>query len=83
MNKTNQIYYRWKEHKRNTTVKKNFCDDIMKEIYDFKQSQNQESQYTPIHNLLNSTFAKAAVLTAAAISGFLRIIVIIYLIFEV
>ena len=78
--KSEEIYNAWKEHKSQIDLRENFADDVMNRIYRYERDKRRplfEVQRL-IELISTHRFAKAAVVTAGAATGLVRIILVVY-----
>jgi len=78
--KSEEIYNAWKESKSRIDVRENFTDDVMNRIYRYER--NRKKPLFDVQRLLELISAhrlvKAGVITAGAVTGLVRIIVVVY-----
>lgn len=78
--KSEEIYNAWKESKIQIDVPENFSNDVMNRIYRYER--DRKKPFFDVQQLLEliSThrFVKAAVITAGAVTGLARVIVVVY-----
>jgi hypothetical protein len=77
--KDNEVYESWRHQKRQINVRQNFTDQVMNEVYQWKQSRksspfNMEGliELISIHPL-----AKIGLIAAGAATGIVRLIIMI------
>jgi len=78
--KSEEIYNAWKEHKSQIDLRENFKDEVMNRIYRYEHNKRRplfEVQRL-IELISTHRFAKAAVVTAGAAAGLVRIIFVVY-----
>ncbi len=78
--KSEEIYNAWKERKSQIEVRENFADELMNQIYRYEQKKSKPllDGLRLIELISAYRFAKAAVVTAGAVAGFVRIMFVVY-----
>lgn len=78
--KSEEIYTAWKEHKSQIDLRENFVDEVMNRIYRYERDKGRplfDAQQL-IELISAHRFAKAAVVTAGAMAGLVRISLVVY-----
>ncbi len=78
--KSEEIYNAWKERKSQIDIRENFADELMNRIYRYEQKKRTPLLDGPrlIELISAHRFVKAAVITAGAMAGFVRIMFVVY-----
>ena len=78
--KSEEIYNAWKERKSQIDIRENFADELMNRIYQY-ESEKRKPLFNGIRliELISAhRFVKAAVVTAGAATGLVRIMFVVY-----
>lgn len=77
--KENEVYESWKKEKRQIDVSQNFTDRVMNDVYQWEQSR--KSPGFAIERLIElisfHPLAKIGLVTAGAVTGIIRLIIMI------
>ncbi len=78
--KSEEIYNKWKEHKRQIDLREGFADEVMNRIHRYEREKKRPLfEVQQLIDLISAhRFAKAAVLTAGAAVGLVRFILVAY-----
>ena len=78
--KSEEIYNAWKERKSQIDIRENFADELMNRVYRYEQTKRQPlfDWYRLIELISAHRFVKAAVVTAGAAAGLVRIMFVVY-----
>jgi hypothetical protein len=78
--KSEEIYNAWKEHKSQIDLRENFTDEVMNRIYRYERDKRRPFfQAQRLIELISAhRFAKAAIVTAGAATGIVRIVFVVY-----
>jgi hypothetical protein len=78
--KSEEIYNAWKERKSQIDIRENFADELMNQIYQYEREKRKPlfDGLRLIELLSAHRFAKAAVVTAGVVTGFVRIMFVVY-----
>jgi hypothetical protein len=78
--KSEEIYNAWKERKTQIDVQENFSDELMNQIYRYEETKRRPFFDGPrLTELISSCrLVKAAVVTAGAVTGLVRIMFVVY-----
>ena len=78
--KSEKIYNAWKESKSHIDIQENFKGEVMNRIYRYERDKRKSmfDVQRLIELISEHRFAKAAVVTAGAVAGFVRIIFVVY-----
>lgn len=78
--KSEEIYNAWKERKSQIDIRENFADELMSRIYRYESEKRKPlfDWYRLIELISAYRFAKAAVVTAGAAAGLVRIMFVFY-----
>jgi len=78
--KSEEIYNAWKERKSQIDIRENFADELMNQIYQYEREKRQPlfDGHRLIELISAHRFVKAAVVTAGAVTGFVRIMFVVY-----
>lgn len=77
--KDHEVYETWKQKKRQIDVSRNFTDRVMNEVYQWEQSRNvyQLKMERLIELISFHPLAKIGLISAAAFTGIVRLIIMI------
>ena len=77
--KENKVYESWKQEKRQIDVSQNFTDRVMNQVYQLEQSRNtpQLKMERLIELISFYPLAKTGLVAAGAVTGFVRLIIMI------
>ena len=81
----NQDFYNgWKEKKRQVEIRENFTDEMMNQICQYEQ--NKRKSLFDVQSLIElmsaHTLAKAGLILTGGVVGFIRVILMISMVFE-
>ena len=78
--KTEEIYNAWKEQKNQMDVDKDFSGKVMSRIYQYEQEKRKPlfGSHRLIELISTRPLGKAAVVTAGALIGFVRMMLVVY-----
>jgi len=78
--KGKEIYQAWKKHRSQVELSKNFGDNIMNRIRQYKRERKKPlvNVYGLIELISVHPLAKAGAVTAGAVIGFVRIVFVFY-----
>lgn len=78
--KSEEIYNAWKESKGRIDVRENFSDDVMNRIYRYERDRKKPlfDGQRLLELISSHRFVKAGVITAGAVTGLVRVIVVVY-----
>jgi hypothetical protein len=78
--KSEEIYKAWKERKSQIDIRENFSDELMNRIYRYEQKKRKPlfDAHRVIELISAHRFVKAGVVTAGAVTGFVRIMFVVY-----
>ncbi len=78
--KSEEIYNAWKERKSQIDVRGNFADELMNQIYQYESEKRKPlfGGLRLIELISAHRFIKAGVVTAGAVTGFVRIMFVVY-----
>jgi hypothetical protein len=78
--KSEEIYNAWKESKSQIDLRENFADEVMNRIYRYEGDKGTPLFDTQrlIELISEHRLVKAAVVTAGAAAGLVRIILVVY-----
>ncbi len=78
--KSENIYNAWKEHKSQIDLQENFADEVMNRIYRYERDKRKPLfEVQRLIELISAhRLAKAAVVTAGAATGLVRVIFVVY-----
>ena len=78
--KSEEIYNAWKERKSQIDIRENFADELMKRIYQYESEERKPvfDGHRLIELISAHRFVKAGVVTAGAVTGFVRIMFVVY-----
>ncbi|MDT8300739.1 MAG: hypothetical protein RQ760_04585 [Sedimentisphaerales bacterium] len=78
--KSEEIYKAWKKRKSQMDLQENFADEVMNQIYQYERDKRKP--LFDVHRLIEliSTHrsVKAGVVTAGIVTGFVRIMFVVY-----
>ena len=80
----NKYYNNWKASKRDIDINEDFSKEVMQKIYqhELKPNEKHNGYYGFILSIYNTPYTKAGMIITAATLGFTRILLMIYLVFE-
>ncbi len=78
--KSEEIYNAWKERKSQIDIRENFADELMNRIYQYEREKRKPlfDGHRLIELISAHRFVKAAVVTAGAVTGLVRIMFVVY-----
>lgn len=78
--KSEEIYKAWKERKTQIEIRENFKDEVMNRIYRYEHDRGRPlfDVQRLVELISEHRLAKAAVVTAGAGVGFVRIFLVVY-----
>lgn len=78
--KSEEIYNAWKESKSRIDIRENFSDDVMNRIYRYERDRKKPlfDGQRLLELISAHRFVKAGVITAGAVTGLVRVIVVVY-----
>jgi hypothetical protein len=78
--KSEEIYNAWKERKSQIDLRENFKGEVMNRIYRYERDKRKSlfDVQRLIELISEHRFAQAAVVTAGAVVGFVRISFVVY-----
>ncbi len=78
--KSEEIYKAWKERKSQIDIRENFADEVMNQIYRYEREKRKPlcNGHRLIELISTRPLGKAAVVTAGAVIGLIRIMFVFY-----
>jgi hypothetical protein len=78
--KSEEIYDAWKKHKSQIDLQENFADEVMNQIYQYERDKGRPlfDVQRLIELISTHRFVKAGVVTAGIVTGFVRIMFVVY-----
>ncbi len=78
--KSEEIYNAWKERKSQIDIRENFADEVMNQIYQYECDKRKPlfDGQRLIELISAHPFAKAGVVVAGVVTGFVRIMFVVY-----
>jgi hypothetical protein len=78
--KSEEIYNAWKERKSQIDIRENFSDELMNQIYRYESEKRKPlfNGHRLIELISTRPLGKAAVVTAGAAIGLVRVMIVIY-----
>jgi len=78
--KSEEIYNAWKERKSQIDIRENFADELMNQIYQYESEKRKPlfDGHRLIELISTRPLSKAAVVTAGAVTGLVRIMFVVY-----
>ena len=78
--KSEKIYNAWKERKSQIEIRENFADEVINQVYRYERDKGRPlfDGQRLIELISAHRFTKAAVVTAGAAAGLVRIVFVVY-----
>ena len=78
--KSEEIYNGWKKRKSHIEIRKNFTDEVMNQVYQYEREKRKPlfDGHQLIELISTRPLGKAAVVTAGAVIGLVRITFVVY-----